>query len=78
MRIDREAQGKQRGPGKDTGPWGGEFLRYFGKTGDPRKDKDPGVGNSYAILRRRGALGKTRTLGWGIPMQFLGIVEKMI
>jgi len=57
MRTDREAQGKQRGPGKDTGPWGGEFLCYFGKTG---------------------TLGKTRTLEWGIPMLFLGIVEKMI
>ena len=33
----------QRDPGKDTGPWGGEFLCNF---------------------------GKTRALGWGIPMQF--------
>jgi len=53
MRTDREAQGKQRGPGKDTGPWGGEFLWYFEKTGGPRKDKDPGVGNSNAIFGHR-------------------------
>jgi len=29
MRTDREAQGKQRDPGKDAGPWGGEFQCYF-------------------------------------------------
>ena len=34
----------QRDPGKDTGPWGGEFQCYFWE------DKDPGVGNSNAIL----------------------------
>jgi len=29
IRTDREAQGKQRDPGKHTGPWGGEFQCYF-------------------------------------------------
>jgi len=53
MRTDREAQGKQKDPGKDTGPWGGEFLCYFGKTEDPSKDKEPGVGNFNAIFGHR-------------------------
>jgi len=38
MRTDRETQGKQRDPGKDTGPWGGEFLCYLWE------DKGPGGG----------------------------------
>jgi len=44
MRTDREAQGRQRDPGKDKGPWGGKFLCNLGKT------RALGVGNSYAIL----------------------------
>jgi len=29
MRTNRETQGKQRDPGKNNGPWGGEFLCNF-------------------------------------------------
>jgi len=54
----------QRDPGKDKGPWGGEFLCNFGKTDRPRERQGP-WGGEFLCNFGKTDRPRERQVPWG-------------
>ena len=74
-RQTERPKGRQRGPGKDTGPWGGEFLCYFWEDGGTLgKTRALGVGEFLYNFEHRwevDKINKQKELDPSIPSSYL-------